>query len=357
MTDDLCRRIFSRRSWWPQPVNCVEAAGARCAAASDRSTRRRRPRRPSPWRVPAAIVHVGIAGTRRARALPPATLVIGIEARYHDLVVPARLAPGVVVTVAGAGRRRRAAPFPEAPRLAIGTSGRIGGTTDTDVEAMEGFAVLRAAQMAGVPAIEVRASRTRSSKRIGRAGTSTRPSLPITRGDAAPRRGGGAMRELTFGYSPCPNDTFAFHALTHGLIDAPFRIRPVLLDIEELNRRAHGERVRPDQVERRRLCRRRRSLSPAAQRRRAGTRRRAARRGAQPDDAGRCRRGRDRDPGQGDDGVPPAAAGGGRTYGVPRLGEAARPSRRRLLLAIVDVELRYDRILPAVADWRGGRRA
>ena len=47
------------------------------------------------------------------------------------------------------------------------------------------------------------------------------------------------MRELTFGYSPCPNDTFAFHALAHGLVEAPFRIRPVLLDIEELNRRAH----------------------------------------------------------------------------------------------------------------------
>ncbi len=47
------------------------------------------------------------------------------------------------------------------------------------------------------------------------------------------------MRELTFGYSPCPNDTFAFHALSHGLIDVPFVIRPVLLDIEELNRRAH----------------------------------------------------------------------------------------------------------------------
>ena len=47
------------------------------------------------------------------------------------------------------------------------------------------------------------------------------------------------MRELTFGYSPCPNDTFAFHALTCGLVDAPFRITPVLLDIEELNRRAH----------------------------------------------------------------------------------------------------------------------
>jgi 1,4-dihydroxy-6-naphthoate synthase len=48
------------------------------------------------------------------------------------------------------------------------------------------------------------------------------------------------MRTLTFGYSPCPNDTFAFHALAHGLVDAPFRVDPVLLDIEELNRRAHA---------------------------------------------------------------------------------------------------------------------
>ena len=46
------------------------------------------------------------------------------------------------------------------------------------------------------------------------------------------------MRELTFGFSPCPNDTFAFHALVHDLVDAPFRVRPVLLDIEELNRAA-----------------------------------------------------------------------------------------------------------------------
>jgi 1,4-dihydroxy-6-naphthoate synthase len=46
------------------------------------------------------------------------------------------------------------------------------------------------------------------------------------------------VRALTFGFSPCPNDTFAFHALVHGLVDAPFRVQPVLLDIEELNRRA-----------------------------------------------------------------------------------------------------------------------
>jgi 1,4-dihydroxy-6-naphthoate synthase len=43
---------------------------------------------------------------------------------------------------------------------------------------------------------------------------------------------------LTFGFTPCPNDAFAFHALVHGLVAAPFEVEPVLLDIEELNRRA-----------------------------------------------------------------------------------------------------------------------
>ena len=44
--------------------------------------------------------------------------------------------------------------------------------------------------------------------------------------------------KLTFGFTPCPNDAFAFHALVHGLVPAPFEVEPVLLDIEELNRRA-----------------------------------------------------------------------------------------------------------------------
>ena len=45
---------------------------------------------------------------------------------------------------------------------------------------------------------------------------------------------------LTFGYTPCPNDAFAFHALAHGLVPASFQVEPVLCDIEELNRRAAG---------------------------------------------------------------------------------------------------------------------
>jgi len=44
--------------------------------------------------------------------------------------------------------------------------------------------------------------------------------------------------KLTFGFTPCPNDAFAFHALVHGLVPAPFEVEPVLLDIEELNRQA-----------------------------------------------------------------------------------------------------------------------
>jgi 1,4-dihydroxy-6-naphthoate synthase len=46
--------------------------------------------------------------------------------------------------------------------------------------------------------------------------------------------------KLTFGFTPCPNDAFAFHALVHGLVPAPFEVAPVLLDIEELNQRAAG---------------------------------------------------------------------------------------------------------------------
>jgi 1,4-dihydroxy-6-naphthoate synthase len=44
--------------------------------------------------------------------------------------------------------------------------------------------------------------------------------------------------KLSFGFTPCPNDAFAFHALVHGLVPAPFEVEPVLLDIEELNRQA-----------------------------------------------------------------------------------------------------------------------
>lgn len=98
---------------------------------------------------PSAVLNVGIAG---ARGVAPLELVLGSEAVYCDAAgpfVPARALPEPGLL----GRLR--AGFPEARVLPIGTSARVGGGS-LDVEAMEGFAVLRAAELAGVPAVEAR---------------------------------------------------------------------------------------------------------------------------------------------------------------------------------------------------------
>jgi len=42
---------------------------------------------------------------------------------------------------------------------------------------------------------------------------------------------------LNFAFSPCPNDTFAFHALVHGLV-SDTRVVPHMDDVEALNARA-----------------------------------------------------------------------------------------------------------------------
>jgi 1,4-dihydroxy-6-naphthoate synthase len=45
--------------------------------------------------------------------------------------------------------------------------------------------------------------------------------------------------ELTIGYSPCPNDTFIFYALTQGKVRVPgVTFRERLEDVETLNRLA-----------------------------------------------------------------------------------------------------------------------
>ncbi|MDW7709147.1 MAG: 1,4-dihydroxy-6-naphthoate synthase [Deferrisomatales bacterium] len=51
-------------------------------------------------------------------------------------------------------------------------------------------------------------------------------------------------RTIGVGYSPCPNDTFLFHALVHGLVDTEgYRFEPVLEDVETLNRWALEARL------------------------------------------------------------------------------------------------------------------
>ena len=41
--------------------------------------------------------------------------------------------------------------------------------------------------------------------------------------------------DMVLGLSPCPNDTFIFHALLHGLVPSPCALRPHMADVEELN--------------------------------------------------------------------------------------------------------------------------
>lgn len=104
----------------------------------------------------AAVVHVGIAGASAEAGLVPPMLVIGRSAHYADLSVPESMAPRVLTADAALVVAAQRA-LPQAAVCDITTSARVGGTTHADVEAMEGFAVLRAAALAGVPAVEVRA--------------------------------------------------------------------------------------------------------------------------------------------------------------------------------------------------------
>ncbi|MFN8185579.1 MAG: hypothetical protein U0R69_00720 [Gaiellales bacterium] len=99
---------------------------------------------------PGRLLHVGIAGARRGGEVGLLDIVVGSEAVYCDseLATPLAADPELLRTVSGA--------LPGVRVLPIGTSGRVGGARATPIEAMEGYAVLRAAGLAGVPAVEVR---------------------------------------------------------------------------------------------------------------------------------------------------------------------------------------------------------
>jgi len=121
---------------------------------------------------PGVVVHVGIAG---GRGITPGGLIIGSESVYCDIAaeIPVVDRVGPDPELLEAVR----AVLPDALVLPIGTSAAVGGATSggARVEAMEGFAVLRACAQAGVPAIELRAISNEISEadrgrwRIGRA--------------------------------------------------------------------------------------------------------------------------------------------------------------------------------------------
>jgi futalosine hydrolase len=106
---------------------------------------------------PDAVLHIGLAGGVR---LEPGTLVVGTESIYVDLAAAIPVVSHVEPDGALLAAIRE--KFPEAPALPIATSAAVSEPGDNAsqsfrVEAMEGFGVLRACELAGVPAVEVRA--------------------------------------------------------------------------------------------------------------------------------------------------------------------------------------------------------
>jgi futalosine hydrolase len=101
-------------------------------------------------RRPEAVLQVGIAG---ARAIEPLSIVIGSESIYADLhaAIPVidRVAPDAALF------QRIHVALPDALVRPICTSAAV-GAHDCEVEAMEGFAVLRACEAANIPAVELR---------------------------------------------------------------------------------------------------------------------------------------------------------------------------------------------------------
>jgi nucleoside phosphorylase len=105
---------------------------------------------------PRGVLHVGVAGGRR---IAPGSIVIGSEAVYCDLEAEIPIVTRVEPDATLVAAVQRA--LPDAVAIPIGTSavvdGPCGALPGVRVEGMEGFGVLRACELAGVPAVEVRA--------------------------------------------------------------------------------------------------------------------------------------------------------------------------------------------------------
>ncbi len=99
---------------------------------------------------PRGVLHIGLAGQH---GFSEPELVLGSEARYCD--TDSRLVTASVLPDAALLAAARAV-LPQARVCPIGTSARVGGSSGCEIEAMEGFAVLRACELAGVPAVELR---------------------------------------------------------------------------------------------------------------------------------------------------------------------------------------------------------
>ena len=106
--------------------------------------------------APNAVVNLGVAG---AKGITPGRLVIGSESIYCDLIAGVPVLQSVRPDPTLLAATERALPL--AVAIPIGTTATVDGPCGSHpgvrVEGMEGFGVLRACELAGVPGVEVRA--------------------------------------------------------------------------------------------------------------------------------------------------------------------------------------------------------
>jgi len=175
-------------------LECADGAETLCCGVGPVEAAARTAAALGPLR-PSALLHVGIAG---GRGLEPPTLVLGSESVYTDLLDPANLIPRVQRVEPDAALLAAAREaLPGALVLPIATSARVDLGTGCDVEAMEGFGVLRAAALAGVPAVELRAvsnapgERDRARWRIAEALAALDDAVPRLVAALGPQGAGG----------------------------------------------------------------------------------------------------------------------------------------------------------------------
>ncbi len=174
--------------------------------------------------TPEGFVPVTELGFGTVRRLPPAELSRAVAASTGAAL-------GTVLTVS----------------TVTGTAARAAELTDRHpdalAEAMEGFGVAEAAAAHGVPVLETprglqpgrpaRPCRLADRRGAGRAGGRLPPAGARTGEDW--REPQPMSAPLRIAYSPCPNDTFIFHAWAHGLLPGAPELEVTFADIDVTN--------------------------------------------------------------------------------------------------------------------------
>ena len=183
---------------------------------------------------PDAVLHVGIAG---APALGPGSVVIGTEASTAtSWIRPRRSARVERVLPAGAlveAARRAAGRARSSDRDVCG----VGGGSAWRCRGDGGLLGSACGRARGCARREVRRSPTVRRTRT-RALADRGCSCAVGSRSSAARRGNARVRALRFGFTPCPERCVRLSRARPRSRRARSEVEPVLLDIEELNRRA-----------------------------------------------------------------------------------------------------------------------